>query len=435
MTKDSEGKPTSENELSSPAAESTSTPNDAPAKDASMPIDEPDTSSAAKSEQKTLDELEALMKTESKSEQTKTNKPEKAAKPVTNPTESRKQVNRTAPEIKKPRNWLGAFAFLISIIAVSGTGVAIWYGKIQLDNQQALLTAKQQAVDSTQQNITQLQSQLTQIQNSRSNQVDINAKYQNDINAAFNRIKELSLSQPNYWLAAEANFLIQLAERRLLIEQDVQTAIQLLIDANQRLTAMNDPSVFPIREAISEDVASLYAVKQPNTDDIYLTLSGLSSELANLPFAAYMIPEPTEQVQEETVSDDINDWQTNLSISVKRFFEFFVDINHHEKPIEPQLPPQQKWYIVANLNTQITMAQRSSLDFSQARYQDALDKIILWTKQYFDVESANTTAFLNTAIALKQQSVAQEIPEQLRSQALIANFINSQLSLKGDNNG
>lgn len=396
---------------------------------------EADNETTDKAEQSSLHELEQLMKAEQNKESPKSSDSQRESLSHRPPISKQSDHSRITQTNKPARNWSGALAFLFSVLTLAALAVVVWFGKIELDNQKALLASKQQNLDSAQQNITQLQSQLTQIQNSRAQQLDINNQYQNNLTAISNRVKELSLSQPNYWLAAEAQFLIQLAERRLLIENDINTTIQLLIDANQRLTAMNDASVFNIREAISADIASLYAIEQPNTDDIYLSLSGLSAELGNLSFAAFMIPEPVDKEQQPEVSENVDDWQQNLAISLQRFFGNFVEITRHNQPVEPQLPPEQKWFILANIQTQLVMAQRSTLDFNQARYQDALQKVELWVKQYFDLESAKTVAFLNTIIALRNQEVTLTIPKQLSSQALITNFVNSQLTMKGDNNG
>ncbi|GHB69694.1 hypothetical protein GCM10008107_18790 [Psychrosphaera saromensis] len=336
---------------------------------------------------------------------------------------------------KKPRSWLAIFAFIFSVAVSAFVGFFWWQSQLWFKNQEQLEQLKQQSIVNTQQMLNQLQTKLTQLEvmsEQKLNQTEDDTKQINDsLSSLAVRIKELGKSQPNYWLAAEAGYLINLAERRLLVEQDANTAIQLLLDANQRLTAMQDPSVFHIREALSEDIASLYSIKQPDSDSVYLALSGLIEETKTIKFAQVYIPKPNANVtKEQHVSSEVNDWSDNLLISVRRFFGNFITITRRDAAIQPQLPADQKWFVRSNLTTQMLMAQNAVVDKNQAIYDDALKKIEDWILQYFDASDTRVAAVTMTLIELKQKDIGLVLPEELNAQPLIANYLQKQISLR-----
>lgn len=380
------------------------------------------------------DAAQALAKLEAdlKAEQDK-----KSTKPDTS-TVSKKKANPTPTantQVVKSRSWLAVFAFLLSLGAIAAAGFVWWQNQLWLQNQEQLNQIKQQSLLNTQQSLNQQQAQITDLLSKLSQQQNTQQSTQQSIDLMQNRVKELGESQPNYWLAAEANYLINLAERRLLVEQDVNTAIQLLVDASQRLAAMQDPSVFHIRTAVSEDIAALRVVKQPNTDDIYLTLSGLLNQVKTLPFDQAHIPD-LKQESEQTVevSDNIDDWQHNLAVSAKRFFAHFITVRKQGTQVQPQLPADQQWYVRSNLTTQLLMAQNAVLDKNQQRYIDAINTISLWSQEYFDTKEPSVVAFVNGIEHLSKQNVELVLPSGLATQPLIANFVIEQLKLKEENN-
>lgn len=338
-------------------------------------------------------------------------------------------------KVKRQTSWLSIFAFIFSIAASAFVGFFWWQSQLWLKNQEQVDQLKQQAVINTQQSLNQLQAKLNQLQlvvEQKQNQTQNNsAKINDSLNSLAARIKELGQSQPNYWLAAEAGYLINLAERRLLVEQDVNTAIQLLLDANQRLTAMQDPSVFHIRAGISEDIASLYTVKQPDSDSIYLSISGLIKQTENIKFAQVYIPKPnTDTELQPEVSGEVDDWYNNLLTSLKRFFGNFITITQRDAEVQPQLPADQKWFVRANLTTQMLMAQNAILDKNQALYEDALKQVETWVMQYFDTDDAAVISFITTLNALKQKDIGLSLPTGLQAQPLISNYLQQQIMLK-----
>ena len=71
------------------------------------------------------------------------------------------------------------------------------------------------------------------------------------------KVLDLDDKRPNDWMLAESEYLVRMAGRKLWLEHDIVSAITLLGNADERIKALNDPSLMPIRKALAEDIAKL----------------------------------------------------------------------------------------------------------------------------------------------------------------------------------
>ena len=365
-------------------------------------------------------------KAEEKLAPTAAQKPQKRAK--AKESANKATANQTAKPVKSGRG-LALFSTLLALIAIGGCGYLFWQAQMWLKTQQQVENLQQQSFENNQQTINQLQTRLASLQSelnrSRSQQGALNQTLV-DLKA---RTQELGETQPNQWLAAEALYLVNLAERRLLIERDVQTALQLLVAANTRLTAMNDPSVFKLREAISKDVAALHAIKQPSTEAIYLALSGVVDQVSKLEFKDTYTPQIEAVEESKEVSSESSDWQQNLAISFERFLNNFLRVKVRNVETGPQLPTDQQWYVRTNVTNQLLQAQQAALNGQQALFLDGVSKGQNWIAMYFDNDSDLVVATSTTLGELLTQDVSLSLPTKLESQSLISNYVRTELNL------
>lgn len=357
-------------------------------------------------------------------------KPSKPASKVA--TDNAKSVKSSTSKPVKSGRGLAFFATLLALIALGGSGYLFWQAQMWLKTQQQVENLQQQSFENSQQTINQLQSRVTSLQSelsqSRNQQNALNQTLL-DLQA---RTQELGETQPNQWLAAEALYLVNLAERRLLIERDINTALQLLVAANTRLTAMNDPSVFALREAISKDVAALHAIKQPSTEAIYLALSGVVDQVSKLEFKDSYTPQKVIEEATPEVSSESSDWQHNLAISFERFLNNFLRVKVRNVETGPQLPTDQQWYVRSNITYQLLQAQHAALNGQQALYLDGVSKSQNWIAMYFNNDSDLVVATSTTLDELLNKDVSLTLPTQLTSQSLISDYVRNELNLNAN---
>lgn len=86
-------------------------------------------------------------------------------------------------------------------------------------------------------------------------------------------IADIKGRRPNDWLLAEADYLVKMAGRKLWLEHDVVSATRLMENADQRISALNDPSLTPLRRAMADDIATLKAIPLIDRDGLVLKLN------------------------------------------------------------------------------------------------------------------------------------------------------------------
>ena len=86
-------------------------------------------------------------------------------------------------------------------------------------------------------------------------------------------------------------FLIELAQRRLALDRDVQTAIVALEAADARLAALRDQAFAPVRQQIARELQALRAVRQPDTVGILARLTSAEEQAARLPIKGILATE------------------------------------------------------------------------------------------------------------------------------------------------
>jgi uroporphyrin-3 C-methyltransferase len=93
------------------------------------------------------------------------------------------------------------------------------------------------------------------------------------------------------WSRAEAMFLLELAQRRLTLDRDAQTAIVALESADARLAALRDQTVAPVRQQIARELQALRSVRQPDTIGILTRLASAEEHAARLPIKGILATE------------------------------------------------------------------------------------------------------------------------------------------------
>ena len=95
-------------------------------------------------------------------------------------------------------------------------------------------------------------------------------------------LARFSANDRDSWLLAETEYLLRLANQRLIMAGDVAAAQSLLSSADNILREMDDVGLHPVRAAVAADVAAVRAVPTVDIEGIYLRLSALSEQAGRL---------------------------------------------------------------------------------------------------------------------------------------------------------
>ncbi len=343
---------------------------------------------------------------------------------------------------KQKASWAGRIALLLALIALAGVGYLYWLqlqagSQIQQSQQNAAADIKS-SLGQTQQQLNQqidtLSQELTALQ-SKSVQDQANI---NELQDRLTRsIKQVTAAQNNNradWLLAEVEYLLRLANQRVLMEQTPNGALQLLRSADKILSETDDASIYDIRKAVAADIVALEAVPKLDTEGVFLRLGALTEQVDQL----QVIP-LTEQHKLPELLDEINseEFASSWSNDIKQAWATLSDkasklivIQDRSEPVEPLLSPQQSYYLQQNLHLMLEQAQLSLLQRKPKSYLNSLRKAQQWVITYFEQNDSNTQALLKALKDLEQVEVAPEMPDISGSLTSLKNYLEAMRKLK-----
>lgn len=338
---------------------------------------------------------------------------------------ARKQTN---PQAKTGALWFFTILnllFLFGIIA-GAYWLYLQWQNTQTDSVDETQLLSQQVGDFKQ----KLQSfELSSAQDKQSVQSSVNSLLeevlasQQTIANLESKLADVSGRRPADWLLAEADYLVRMAGRKLWLENDVKTAMMMLKSADTRLEDLADPSLFPVRKLIAQDIQTLHQVNPIANSSIALALSGMIPQVEKLAIAAIQIPDNEADNSANELSEDVADWQSNIAKTWRAIVSDFVSVSRTEKPIQPYLAEKQQWLIKEQVKYALTQAQGAVLDDNETLFKASLQQATALIVEYYELTSTPVEQFLGALQELSSTSIEKNYPSSLTSQAALSDVI------------
>ncbi|MDC5820735.1 uroporphyrinogen-III C-methyltransferase [Vibrio europaeus] len=351
---------------------------------------------------------------------------EQASQPETKPTAN------SQPEFEEKQGKrgvkLGTLAIVISLLIGGGLTFQMQQKsaqyQAQIDALQAQLVQTQASVqselDSTKQ---QAIAKATEVTHRAETVLEQQQKSIESLQVA---VADVKGRRPNDWLLAEADYLVKLAGRKLFLEHDAVSATKLMESADQRIAALNDPSLVPLRKSMANDITKLKTVPLVDREGLVLRITSLQQQVDSLPLANALLPE-AQKVEKQVVSEDVNDWQNNLMTSLKDFSENFITFRTRDGNVIPLLSPQQHFYLKENIKAKLETAIKAVYVEQQDIYSTALTTADKWSATFFNQDSNDVKEFNKALELLSKQTVQVEYPVKLETQQQLSDVIRDRL--------
>ena len=352
-------------------------------------------------------------------------------------TEDREPVApRTQTVVKKSGTGLSLLAILIAL-GVGGAGY--YFGQQQVDEFQQKLTsleaqinnktvvsapAQEVKFDTTQ--LAQLESANKATQNKIA-QVEelINAKSHElvGLQSQINKVSaQANAQQPTDWLFSEADFLLNNALRKLVLDNDVDTAVSLLKLADETLAKVNNSQSAAIRSAINQDLKQLLSVAGVDQNAVMQKLSQLANTVDELPVLDVNFGDDQNATK---LSDSLSDWAENAEKSATSFLNHFIRISpKHGADRKELLAPNQDIYLRENIRLRLQLAIMAVPRQQNELYKQSLEAVASWIRSYFDTNAEVTQSFLKSVDELSELSIYVDVPSQLQSLSMLDKYLN-----------
>ncbi|WP_369600140.1 uroporphyrinogen-III C-methyltransferase [Hahella sp. SMD15-11] len=236
------------------------------------------------------------------------------------------------------------------------------------------------------------------------------------------KVLQQSATSRTDWLLAEAEYLLRLANQRLALERDVKGAAKLLEAADAVVAEADDPALYPVREALAQELAALKATGLPDRTGLFLRLNALAAQVDKLNQRVFVAPVETATSVGDASATAETSWDGRLA-RLKQQVEKYLVIRRLDAPVEPLLSPDQIAYLKANLRLMLEQAQLAVLQQNQEVYQASLDKASEWLQRWLVGQDASTRALLNELEALRKVEIRPGLPDISGSLRLLKGVI------------
>ena len=329
-----------------------------------------------------------------------------------------------------------ALSLLAILIALGVGGAGYYIGQQQVtDFQKKLIVLENQVgesasrVTSNEKNeqVSQLESGLKTMQEKVIQLEEFNKSKTEEITTLQAQIKQVgqlaSAQQPNDWLFSEVDFLLNNALRKLILDNDVDTAVSLLKLADETLVKINNTQANSVRNAINQDLKKLLSLSSVDQNSVMQKLSQLANSVDELQVLNVNFDDTPEN--NNKLSDSIEDWQQNVEKSATSFLNHFIRISPKQSSNKKELlAPNQDIYLRENIRLRLQLAIMAVPRQQDELYKQSLDAVSSWVRSYFDTNSETTQNFLKSVDELSELSIYVDVPEQLASLTLLDKYLN-----------
>ena len=349
---------------------------------------------------------------------------------VVEKTETMQPVPQTI--VKKTGTALSLLAILIAL-GVGGAGY--YFGQQQVAEIQQKFTALESQsgvavsapVSDNSGQVTQLEQGLKTAQDKVEQLEQLVAGKTSEIATLQAQVKQVTqlagAQQPSDWLFSEADFLLNNALRKLVLDNDVDTAVSLLKLADETLVKVNNSQANAIRTAINQDLKQLLSLSSVDQNAVMQKLSQLANTVDELQVLNVNFDEAPEKSGK--LSDDIADWQQNVEKSATSFLNHFIRISPKQTADKKELlAPNQDIYLRENIRLRLQLAIMAVPRQQDELYKQSLDAVASWVRSYFDTSAEVTQNFLKSVDELTDSSIYVDVPEQLQSLTLLDKYLN-----------
>jgi len=291
--------------------------------------------------------------------------------------------------------------------ALQAQKAALGEQKAALGEQKGALTKQQAAMDEARAAFQQQEQALAQ------ENVNLQER-EAELRAAVADVHRRVGRSGTQWMIAEADYLLRIANDRLILARDTESAKVALALADQRLRDTKDPGWAGVREQIARDIAKLSAFEAPDTAGISARLSALIEQIPQLKIANATIG--PERTLPESSSDESGkrDWETLLN-DVWAGFKDSVRIRERDKPVQAMLAPDHHFFLYENLKLHMEAARLGLARGDQALYNDNLNIAADWLVKYFNPDDGSAAAIGSAIAEMVKIDIRPEVPDVSQS--------------------
>ena len=219
------------------------------------------------------------------------------------------------------------------------------------------------------------------------------------------------------WLWTEAEYLLRLANQKLTLQGDADSALLILSTVDEMLRDSGDATVLGVRDALAGEMLALRNLEYVDVPGLYVRMNNLLPLIDQLSLRNTLVQNYSEQLaaqQGATLSAD-----TGFGVRALELLGSIFVWQEWDVAPEALLPPQQEATLKQNLRLMLEQAQLALLMAEQEVYRSSLEKGRDWMTRYFAIDAGAGRTLGQELEALAAATVATSRPDISGSLALL----------------
>lgn len=314
------------------------------------------------------------------------------------------------------KQWSLTLLWLVTLILAIGMGVMAWQLKEMIagNNRSGVtlaLEAQEKKINLLNQAIEQHDKQFQQI-----------AEHSNQLTAGLKSLDQFIREGNVQWRYVQTHFYLErIAQAAYVMKDPVETRAWLEA-ALENVTHLNQPNLFPMRDALQQDIQEVSQQGEHATEQAMLSLSALIEKIPTLTHK--QVPQKmTPNPQANPAATEKDDWRTAMKAGWNDL-KSLVRIRTTDGELIPYLSREEATLVNENVVLMLNQASFSAMRSQEALYQQQINQATLWINRYYDTSTMNVQDALATLYQLGKVNVTFTPPAHFKSFDAWAHFIN-----------
>jgi len=219
------------------------------------------------------------------------------------------------------------------------------------------------------------------------------------------------------WLWTEAEYLLRLANQKLTLQGDGDSALLILSTVDEMLRDSGDVTVLGIRDALAGEMLALRNLDYVDVAGLYVRMNNLLPLVDQLSLRNTLVQNYAEQLAAQQEGAPATD--TGFGARALELLGSIFVWQEWDVAPEALLPPQQEATLKQNLRLMLEQAQLALLMAEPQVYRSSLEKGREWMTRYFVIDAGAGRTLGQELQALAAETVVQSRPDISGSLALL----------------
>ncbi len=217
------------------------------------------------------------------------------------------------------------------------------------------------------------------------------------------------------WAIAEIEYLLIIAMQRLILEEDVTTALAAMEAADLRLKNLGNPGLLPLRQQLATDMNQLQSVNLADTVGMAIYLADMVDLSADLPLKSGIIVVTKDQSSADASSSDdapvVDPFWKKVPRILWQEIKSLVVIKRSGEVKQAFLLPGEEYFLYQNLRLELESARQSILRSDSQNLRSSIDLALTWMRRYFDTSDSAVINVMETLDKMRSIELKPDLPD------------------------